>query len=143
MLKFWINFIEIRKLIFRQLFGKVSEIFKSNYKNAKKFDDIWLNFWMLSGAKACKYCRSRQTFSHIYSFAFESSLIFPFFSKWSNFFQSCLKFTNFDANSPEFQHFLWKRQTMLDSQISWDFATEIVDFFRKRFSKSWKKLETI
>ena len=32
----------------------------------KKFDEIWLTFWMLSGAKTCKYCRSRQELSNEY-----------------------------------------------------------------------------
>ena len=31
-------------------------------KNAKKIDEIFLKYWGLSGAKACKSCRSRQSF---------------------------------------------------------------------------------
>ena len=46
---------------FRQLFGKSLKlraeksvkIWKWNCENAKKFDELWLKFWMLSGAKAC------------------------------------------------------------------------------------------
>ena len=34
-----------------------------------KFDEIWLEFWMLSGAKACKSCRSRQELSIEYLIA--------------------------------------------------------------------------
>ena len=53
---------------------------------------------------------------------------------------SCLDFTNFDENYPKFQHYFFyeKEQTPLDSQISWDCKTEIVEFFRKWFTKSWK-----
>ena len=29
-------------------------------QNAKKFDEFWLEFWDLSGAKDCKSCRSRK-----------------------------------------------------------------------------------
>ena len=32
----------------------------SNFENAKKFDENLLKYWGLSGAKACKSCRSRQ-----------------------------------------------------------------------------------
>ena len=35
----------------------------------KKFDEIWLNVLLLSGAKACKSCRSRQEFSNEYLLA--------------------------------------------------------------------------
>ena len=38
-------------------------------KNAKKFDDFFLKYWGLSGAKACKSCRSRQELSNEYLFA--------------------------------------------------------------------------
>ena len=41
--------------------------FENKTENAKKFDDIWLKFGMLSGAKACKSCRSRQELSNEYS----------------------------------------------------------------------------
>ena len=30
----------------------------SNFENAKKFDENLLKYWGLSGAKACKSCRS-------------------------------------------------------------------------------------
>ena len=33
------------------------------------FDEIWLKFWMLSGAKACTSCRSRQELSNEYLLA--------------------------------------------------------------------------
>ena len=33
-------------------------------KNAKKFDEKFLKYWGLSGAKACKSCRSRQELSN-------------------------------------------------------------------------------
>ena len=33
-------------------------------ENAKTYDEIWLKFWILSGAKACKSCRSRQELSN-------------------------------------------------------------------------------
>ena len=35
-------------------------------KNAKKFDENFLKYWGLSGAKACKSCRSRQELSNEY-----------------------------------------------------------------------------
>ena len=47
--------------IFRQFSG----VFKVG--NANSFDEIWLKFWMLNGAKACKSCRSRQELSNEYS----------------------------------------------------------------------------
>ena len=33
--------------------------------NAKKFDETFLKYWGLSGAKACKSCRSRQELSKL------------------------------------------------------------------------------
>ena len=38
-------------------------------KNAKKFDEKFLKYWGLSGAKACKSCRSRQELSNEYLLA--------------------------------------------------------------------------
>ena len=38
-------------------------------KNAKKFDENFLKYWGLSGAKACKSGRSRQEFSNEYFLA--------------------------------------------------------------------------
>ena len=38
-------------------------------KNAKKIDDKFLKCWGLSGAKACKSCRSRQELSNEYLLA--------------------------------------------------------------------------
>ena len=35
-------------------------------KNAKKIDENFLKYWGLSGAKACKSCRSRQELSNEY-----------------------------------------------------------------------------
>ena len=34
-------------------------------------------------------------------------------------------------------------QNLLDFQISWDFATNIVELFRKRFSKSQKNIKKL
>ena len=50
----------------RQLLGKISELVKIHCANAKTFDEIWRKFWMLSGAKACKSCRSLQELSKEY-----------------------------------------------------------------------------
>ena len=52
----------------------------------------------------------------------------------------------FDENSPEFHRisafFTEKTKNLWDSQISWDFATEIVDFFQKMiFQKLDETLE--
>ena len=41
----------------------------SNFENAKKFDENLLKYWGLSGAKACKSCRSRQELSNEYLLA--------------------------------------------------------------------------
>ena len=41
----------------------------SNFENAKKFDENLLKYWGLSGAKACKSCRSRQELSNEFFFA--------------------------------------------------------------------------
>ena len=38
----------------------------SNVENANIFDEILLKYWVLSGAKACKSCRSRQELSNEY-----------------------------------------------------------------------------
>ena len=38
-------------------------------KNAKKFDENFLKYWGLSGAKACKSSRSRQELSNEYFLA--------------------------------------------------------------------------
>ena len=38
-------------------------------KNAKKFDEKFLKYWGLSGAKACKPCRFRQELSNEYFLA--------------------------------------------------------------------------
>ena len=38
-------------------------------KNAKKFDENFLKYWGLSGAKACTSCRSRQELSNEYFLA--------------------------------------------------------------------------
>ena len=41
-------------------FEKIELFSMSNFENAKKFDENLLKYWGLSGAKACKSCRSRQ-----------------------------------------------------------------------------------
>ena len=41
----------------------------SNFENAKKIDENLLKYWGLSGAKACKSCRSRQELSNEYLLA--------------------------------------------------------------------------
>lgn len=48
-------------------FEKHCKLFSiSNVENAKKKDEMLLKYSGLSGAKACKYCRSRQELSHKY-----------------------------------------------------------------------------
>ena len=42
----------------------MSKFWKFLPKNAKNFDDFFLNYRGLSGAKACKSCRSRQELSN-------------------------------------------------------------------------------
>ena len=51
-----------------------AKFWNKKFKLAKKFDEIWLNFWMLIGAKACKYCRSRQDLSNEYLLAKSASI---------------------------------------------------------------------
>ena len=41
----------------------------SNFENAKIFEENLLKYWGLSGAKACKSCRSRQELSNAYFLA--------------------------------------------------------------------------
>ena len=52
---------------------KKNEFFQKNAKkiekNAKTFDEKILKYWGLSGAKACKSCRSRQELSNEYLLA--------------------------------------------------------------------------
>ena len=67
------------------------------------------------------WAKFRQTFSHFHGFILEVSMIFS----------KVVKFINFQENYPEFQYFYGEDQNLLDSQISWDFATEMVDFFQK------------
>ena len=43
-----------------ELLGKTVTFWKPDCEIAKKFDEIWLKLWMLSGSKTCKSCRSRQ-----------------------------------------------------------------------------------
>jgi len=46
-------------------FEKHCKLFSiSNVENAKKKDEMLLKYSGLSGAKACKYCRSRQVLSN-------------------------------------------------------------------------------
>ena len=53
-----------------------NKIWRKNWKignsfihSRKNVDDFWLKFWDLSGAKVCKFCRSRQEFSNEYLLA--------------------------------------------------------------------------
>ena len=48
---------------------KMINICKKNPKNTKKFHEIVLKYSGLSGAKACKSCRSRQELSNGYFLA--------------------------------------------------------------------------
>ena len=48
---------------------KNNEFCKILPKNAKKFDENFLKYCGLSGAKACKSCRSRQELSNEYVLA--------------------------------------------------------------------------
>ena len=53
----------------------------SNLENANKFDEKLLKYWGLSGAKACKSCRSRQELSNEYllaKFGFDTAENEPF-----------------------------------------------------------------
>ena len=62
-------------------FGKRIGENQWNFENktvqkAKKFDDVWLKFWMLSGAQKGKSCRSRQELSNEYwigKFSFDTA----------------------------------------------------------------------
>ena len=49
--------------------SKITNFCKILPKHAKKFDEHFLKYWGLSGAKACKYCRSRQKLSNEYLLA--------------------------------------------------------------------------
>ena len=52
------------------IMNEPSELFSvSNFENAVKIDEHLLKYWGLSGAKACKSCRSRQEFSNEYFLA--------------------------------------------------------------------------
>ena len=50
---------------------------------------------------------------------------------------------NFDEIFRNFSIFNEEDQNLLDFQISWDFEAEIVEFFRKWFSKSKKKIKKL
>ena len=49
--------------------SKITKFCKIMPKDAKKFDEEFLKYWCLSGAKACKSCRSRQELSNEYLLA--------------------------------------------------------------------------
>ena len=49
--------------------SKITNFCKILPKNAKKIDENFLKYWGLSGAKACKSCRSRQELSNEYFLA--------------------------------------------------------------------------
>ena len=63
--KFRQNFIKIWAKISEKN-SKITKFFKILPKNAKKIDENFLKYWGLSGAKACKSCRSRQELSNEY-----------------------------------------------------------------------------
>ena len=68
--KCWVSAgFSLKFVNFRQRFGKFSEILKIKLWTCEKNDEIWRAFWMLSGAKACKSCRSRQDLSNEYLLA--------------------------------------------------------------------------
>ena len=48
---------------------KMKQNMKFTIHSRKDVDDFWLNFLDLSGAKACKSCRSRQELSNEYLLA--------------------------------------------------------------------------
>ena len=48
---------------------KIAIFYKNLNKNMKKFAEILLKFWILSGAKVCKTCRSRKMLSNEYLLA--------------------------------------------------------------------------
>ena len=51
------------------MYSKITSFLQKMLKNAKKFDENFLKYWGLSGAKACKSCRSRHELSNEYLLA--------------------------------------------------------------------------
>ena len=97
----------------------------------KALDEIYKIYTLLHRS-ACKISsKIRQTFSHFQSFIFKNSLIFP---------RNCLEFIISMKILQNFSIFCGEAKNLLDYQISWDFATEIVDFFRKIFCRSSTKV---
>ena len=70
-MKFRQNFIKHHQTLikFNVIFSNMSKFGNILPKNAKKFDENFLKYWGLSGAKACKSCRSRQELSNEYFLA--------------------------------------------------------------------------
>ena len=126
---------------FWRTFGKLWEARSRLYRNEslqvntrwKALDEIYkiyklfLIYKLLHRSAFKNSAKFRQTFSHFYNFVFEISLIFRNF---------CPNLTNVDEFFRNFSKSAGKDQNLLDSQISWDFAPKIVEFFRERLSKS-------
>ena len=71
----------------RRNLKKIELFSMSNFENAKKIDENLLKYWSLSGAKACKSCRSRQEFSNehlLAKFGFDAAENEPL-KVWFNF----------------------------------------------------------
>ena len=64
----------------------------SNVENAKNIDEPLLNYWGLSGAKACKYCKFRQELSNEYLLA-----KFSFDTAENESLKVCLILSNFQV----------------------------------------------
>ena len=59
---------------------------------------------------------------------------------FGNFYPNFL--VNFEKNFRDFSNAYDQDKNILDSQISWNFATKIVEFFRKSFAKLEKNRKT-
>ena len=67
--KFGVDTAENWPLKVCQSLPEFAKVCQSLPKNAEKFDEHFLKYWGLSGAKACKSCRSRQGLSNAYLLA--------------------------------------------------------------------------
>ena len=64
-----INLVDLVKSFPKHILLQNSVFLNSLPKNAQNVDEIWLKYQGLSGAKACKSCRSRQELSKEYLLA--------------------------------------------------------------------------
>ena len=124
-------------IFLQTLRGSFSAVSKPDFASKYSLESSWRYLQGLHAFAPLSIQNVSQSSSNFFAFSqLYLQNVTAFFKKLYKIHQFWWKFYRISAFFTE-----KPSQNLLDFQFSWDFATEITEFFRKLFSKSQKKLE--